>query len=76
MARRIMIGIANTEALYCTPFYQEFTIGDNCDINALAKAMGMYSLHFRKFVFMTFPAGVTWGEADKMMNPLWEKHRS
>lgn len=75
MARRIMIGIASTEAAYCVPFYQEFTIGDNCDIKSLAKAMGLYGMHYRKFVFKTFPAGITWTEADKLMDPLWSKHK-
>lgn len=74
MPNRLMIGVVDLDSQLGIPFYQTFTVGDKCDVRSLAKALALYQLQYRRFVFMTFPADTSWSDADKAITPLWAKY--
>lgn len=74
MSRRIMLGVADLEAQYCIPMYQNVTVGEKTDIKSLAKAMAEHQFGYRRYIFKTFPVETNWTVADHLMEPLWLKH--
>ena len=72
--KRIMVGVAETTDEHFTPYYATID-PKGLPIGRIALSLARQCFSGKKFVYMAFPEKTRWKDADKKLQPIWEKYR-